>query len=557
MGQNQTRDTGKPCGALLNDKGGGAVAGTKATGRTIHIHVGPHKTGSTAIQHDLRDHGAKLSEQYGLTPVIAPCVNALAKGLIGEDEAEIDKNLGQLVKTCAGMSGDLLISCEDLAGDLPGRTGKRRIYPRLLGNLNRLRRAFPKDNVRFYFFLRAPDAWLRSAYVQLLKHRMKFRSFDGYLSFLNGTEGLWGDQITRVQERLGNMFVTLPYEEGPEFSASTALIATITGDPNPSALPPVAARPNTSPSDDIIALLEVANGSGASAGAVRAAKKSLLSGEKLPRTSQDDRRPDWPPVAKKPDWLAPELESLWKRTDVRAKWQLQPNLLPPMDCDLSEFRLRPVEASDEFPEGGRGRMENQTRILAYRFRRLPETCYLLGLTISYLRRNTGHEAHASHMFQRLWAEEYEVLLGVLPTRWLISAFQTFMDHGVNEDQRMIGSAAYFLANTLKLYEAERALDGLPPDQPYPSAVPTTKSGFWGLDRFRVGGSDLMLNTNALLLELAGRDDRAGRVVQEFMLRLKASNSAFSRMDQSRITHNVDIPQFANCWSFGDPPKLKG
>lgn len=199
-------------------------------------------------------------------------------------------------------------------------------------------------------------------------------------------------------------------------------------------------------------------------------------------------------------------------------------------------------------------MENQVRILAYRFRGKPEICFLLGLTISYLRRNTDCTAHAAQLFQRLWAEEHAVLLGVLPTRWLISTLQTFMDHGANEAQRLIGSAAFFLSNTLKLYEAERALDGLAPDGTYPSDVPTTKSGFAGLDRFRVGGTDLMVNTNALLLELASRDAVAGRVAQEFLLRMKKSHTAFSRMDQSRVALKVDIPQFANCWSFFDPPK---
>ena len=161
------------------------------------------------------------------------------------------------------------------------------------------------------------------------------------------------------------------------------------------------------------------------------------------------------------------------------------------------------------------------------------------------------------MFQRLWAEEYPVLLGLLPTRWLISTFQTFMGHGVNDEQRQIGAAGFFFSNTLKLYEAERALEGLPADATYPNLTPETKSGFKGLDRFRVGGTDLMLNTTALLLELAAREERAGRVMQEFLLRMKSYNTAFSRMDKTREQHGIDIPPFSDCWSFYEPPKLKG
>jgi hypothetical protein len=251
--------------------------------------------------------------------------------------------------------------------------------------------------------------------------------------------------------------------------------------------------------------------------------------------------------------LSPELARLWSRVEQRMQRQDQANLMPDADCDLVPYRTRIVEAPEALPDGGRARMENQARILAYRLRGLPETCHLLALAISYLRRNTDHTAHASTLFQRLWAEEHALLLGLLPTRWLVSAFQTFMEHGVNDAQRMIGAGGYFFANTLKLYEAERALDGLAPDATYPHAEPATKSGFAGLDRFRLGGTDLMLNTTATLLEIAARDATAGRVVQEFMLRLKASHSAFSRMDRSRIAHGIDVPQFADCWSFFEKP----
>jgi len=526
--------------------------------RIIHVHVGPHKTGSTAVQRDLADHGDRIARATGITPVRDQSLWDLAKALNRRDPEATEAMTKALVKRCSGETGDILLSCEDLAGELPGRAGNRQFYASLWGNLNHLRKAFPKDRLRVYFFLRDPDAWLRSAYVQILKHRTRFRSFDKYLEFLHGTERLWDKVIERPADRLGEAFITVPYEEGDGFSASHALLAVLAGDRADGVLPEHTARPNRSPSDAVIALLERANRSGASGGAVDTAKRVLLRAPDPSdaSTTTTEGRPAWPPQPVQPDWLSPELTALWSRVAARTPWQDQPNLMPPGDCDLAALRHVPVEGSDTLPEASRWQMPNQSEILKHRLRGQPMTCWLLGLVISYLRRNTGHEEHAAHLFQRLWAEEHEILLGFLETRWLISTFQTFMEHGISEDQRMIGGAAFLFTNTLKAYEAERALDGIPPDQTYPNEIPSVKSGFWGLDRYRVGGTDMLLNTLAHLLELAAREDRVGRVLQEFLLRMKRHHTAFSRMDQTRLAQDTDISQFEDCWSFFEPPKRK-
>ncbi|MFK7942113.1 MAG: hypothetical protein AB8B85_04235 [Paracoccaceae bacterium] len=525
--------------------------------RTIHIHVGPHKTGSTAIQHDLHAHRAKIAAALGITPIADPCIWSLAAAMNRQNEGDAERLLTEFTALCRRVRGDILVSCEDFAGELPGRTKDRRPYPRLWPALNRLRKAFPKDRVRFYFFTRDPDRWLRSSYAQLLKYRQKFKSFDGYMNYMKGLDGLWEQVTDRPRERLGEDFVVIPYEDREGFSASAALFEVLGGPGSASFLSPGAARPNSSPSEEVLRLLEEANKSGASNEAVQAAKLSIWDRKQHAKpVASALGRPPWPSRPARPEWLSKELEALWSRTAWRGSEQEQPNLMPALDSDLTILRGVPVEAEAELPDVGREKIENQARILAARFQKSPQTCYLLGLVISYLRRSTGHEEHASILFQRLWAEEYPVLLGFLPTRWLISTFQTFLDHGVNENQRAIGAAAFFMSNTLKLYEAERALDGLAADATYPNLLPATKSGFWGLDRFKVGGTDLMLNTNAHLLELAARDDRAGRVLQEFLLRMKRYHTAFSRMDQTRQEHDIDIPPFSNCWSFFEPPEIK-
>ena len=534
--------------------------------KTVHVHIGPHKTGSTAIQHQMRAHREELLQKHGFTYLDLPEIKAVAQALQAEDEAAAKDGLSAISAKIGGAPGDCLLSCEDWAGDLPGRSGRRRVYPRLWANIKVVRQALAEFDTRFYFFVRDPDTWIRSAYVQHLRFRHRFSRLEDFTKWLDDG-ALWDGVLARPRARLGEALVEVTYRTDADFSSEDALLSAVLGhparmpssaerrDPSSDAAPPGQVdRRNRSPSDETIRFLELVNASAASNEAKRTIKQQIHEDPASDPVSADRMTfPQWPPQAERPDWLAKGLAALWERVETRVSAQDQSNLLPDPLGDLRPLRTRLVDATDDFPEGGRGRMENQVDILRYRFRGLPETCLLNGLVISYLRRGTAHTEHAAYLFQRLWAEEFPVLLATLPTRWLISVFQTFMDHGANEAQRQIGTAAYFLTNTIKLYEAERAIEGLPPNADYPGIKPQTRTGFRGLDRFPVGGTDLLLNMNALMLELASRDAVAGRVVQEFYLRLKSAQTVFSRMDRNRIRHDVQNPQFANCWSFFEPP----
>ena len=67
---------------------------------------------------------------------------------------------------------------------------------------------------------------------------------------------------------------------------------------------------------------------------------------------------------------------------------------------------------------------------------------------------------------------------------------------------------------------------------------------------------MALNTTAHLLELAAREDRCGRVLQELLVRVKRNHTAFSRMDRTRARHGAHEDQFKNCWSFFEPVEWK-
>lgn len=521
--------------------------------KKVHVHLGPHKTGSSAIQRALKENANLLAARCGLTHIATPHIAKAAKMLNADRVFDAAGALETIADLCARAPGDCILSCEDLAGILPGTRRVRQVYPELWRNVAALDEALDAFDVRYYFFLRDPEDWIKSAYVQNLKHRQKFSKLEGFTDFLK-SDGLWDDVIAQTAQHLGARFVPVDYPSGEKKSAMQSFLAAIPGLRRTDVSAIKERQANVSPSDTEVFLMERINRSSASQEAKRVAKLSLLSRPKAPdAVTVAEENTDWFSVPEKPEALPKVLEPLWQRVEKRVRRQDQPNLMPDIDVDLRPLRTQIVEADGDLPDIGRGQMANQAEILVYRFRQQPEICFLLGLTVSYLRRDTPHTAHAAVLFQRLWAEEHELLLGLLPTRWLISSFQTFLDHGINGDQKIIGSGAYFYANMLKAYETERAFEDMPPDATYPHKLPQTKMGFSGLDRFKLGGSDLILNTNALLLEYSARDVVAGRVVREFMARAKAAHTIFSRMDQSRQAHDVNIQQFSNCWSFFDEP----
>ena len=204
------------------------------------------------------------------------------------------------------------------------------------------------------------------------------------------------------------------------------------------------------------------------------------------------------------------------------------------------------------PPVSRINIHDQSLILDYHFRGKSRLAKLTALTISYLRRDTIYTNKARHLFHRIWREHGPLLVNEFSTRWLISTLQTFLDHGESESQRIIGAAGHYYANMMKIYEGERSIEGHDQDATYRYSEPQTLNKFKGLDRYRVGGTDLLLNTNALAVDLAMRDDVAGLVLFELLLRVKESSNVFTRMDRTRKEKGIEEPGFLDTWSFFDP-----
>lgn len=512
--------------------------------------MGPHKTGSSSVQHFLQT--ASLSRgDIPVVPIFHKDV-ATAGRLIAKNETELAVEcLARLAKYIQSKQGDqFLLSSEDFSGELPGRSSKRRVYPRLFENIELINSVFYDYTCKFYFFRRAPESWLSSVYAQNIRFGRKFASKDEFLNVVR-TDELWDSTLQKCRNRLKEAFIEVGYDETDTFDAVTALMRHIN---SPEWSPPKELgklrRRKVSPKGADLELVERLNSAAGSTLAIARARSQVYAAVEVTETGSE------PEHSIESDMDASEgLAGLATRSATRVTKQDVPWLVPELQFPLTSLWQSVVSTNDiEFPQTTRATMEGQVRILRFRMRGLPEPCFILALLISYLRRDTLHTKKSWELFFRMWQLEYLNLLAFLPTRWLISSLQSFLDHGESSDQRLVGGSGYFFANTMKAYEAERAFVGLDAGAVYPNTSPSGKNGGVGLDRFDLGRSDLMVNTLSMLYELSLRDEPSGRVVRELLMRVKSGHTVFSRMDRSRIHHEIEPQGFVNCWSFFEDPR---
>jgi hypothetical protein len=513
--------------------------------RNVILHVGPHKTGSTAIQKWLQSNPEFLSRN-GVTFLHNSQTHKSAQLIAREHYTEAELALLEVSKQISSQpSHTVLLSQEDFSGDLPGRTRKKGIYSRLLRNLRTIRRALSPHSVTFVFFQRDATSWLRSCYHQYLVYRTQFHTFDEYQDSLGGGPD-WANILARANQELDQALVVLNYSSEPD--AGVRELLNVAGITDPS-LPSIPTLINQSPSEAQIKALEGINERSSFPKSAWFSKQLILRGWSPKRAVESDPRPK----AETGAIGALALPGLFERAKSRISPQESVDLLPDELCDLGGFLTRRLPEAVPEPSTSRHNMVDQSAILDYHFRGHSELSKLNALVISYLRRDTAHTEKAKRLFHRVWNEYGAHIVNELSTRWLISTMQTFLDHGVNEHQRLVGGCGYFYANMMKIYEGERAIEGLEQDAILSGSEPTTRSHFRGLDRYKIGGSDLLLNTNALALELSLRDEVAGLVLQEFMLRVKNSGNVFTRSDATRAVLRINVPGFEDTWAFFQDP----
>jgi hypothetical protein len=222
------------------------------------------------------------------------------------------------------------------------------------------------------------------------------------------------------------------------------------------------------------------------------------------------------------------LKERWQNT--AGKYTLVEDLLPDLSTiDLTSWKTHLVEAPDrDGTELRRQEIAEQKVLLQQQFSGQPELLFWHTLCISYLRRNTQVTAKANAIFRLMWEQESEFLLANLTPRWVVSALQTFFDHGVNEGERLAGLTGFLYGNLIKIYETERNTmrDKLPHN-----VLPRTfkNLGVPGLFGF-VPGDDILININALVYGVATLGGLASAPLLHLLQVIFNSDTIFSRCD---------------------------
>lgn len=202
----------------------------------IVVHAGFHKTGTTSIQSFLMGNGKHLWPHMAL--VMPARINEITKVAtlhsVFRDPLSLDE---YRYRMCAflrtldiGKKRHLCISSENLAGLIPGRSGKESYAgcPDLMAaTKDALREVFDPDiAITFYLSTRDPQSWLRSSYWQNLRASDLKMDFDAYAETYEAAAD-FAPILDQTQEALGTTpLLTRRMEDtvGMEFGPATPII---------------------------------------------------------------------------------------------------------------------------------------------------------------------------------------------------------------------------------------------------------------------------------------------------------------------------------------------
>lgn len=207
--------------------------------------------------------------------------------------------------------------------------------------------------------------------------------------------------------------------------------------------------------------------------------------------------------------------------------------LPPLDIDLQALAHQIVPEGEVQADGPISHYKRKLWQLRRELEGKSELAVLNANLIVHLRRATFPD-HAPALFRRLWAEQGNVLMQELSTRWLISSVITFGDFGETEAQRRIGLSLNVLFSLMKLYEFERMGSGLGPDELFRQKRKRGSRLPLGMLDFGLDGGGLDYNLLAPIWQAALDDLVVGPLACLLLDRLNADDSTlFRRLQRMR------------------------
>ncbi|MBU3029963.1 hypothetical protein [Paracoccus marinaquae] len=187
-----------------------AEAAQAKAGRRLIVHLGVHKTGSTAIQRHLHRNAAALARRLILrTPWPDQPMQALGRAAQqfslapgGDTRKALRIALEDVLETLPANDLPVILSHENLAGAPPGKGQEIRLYPALPRIAELIRQTAGGFEVDFVIYTRSMETWRASLWAQIVRSE----GYAGALAdFLTDTADLpgWDDLGHRMAEAVG------------------------------------------------------------------------------------------------------------------------------------------------------------------------------------------------------------------------------------------------------------------------------------------------------------------------------------------------------------------
>lgn len=235
------------------------------------------------------------------------------------------------------------------------------------------------------------------------------------------------------------------------------------------------------------------------------------------------------------------LGKLVSRTKYRFPLQPeQPDLLPDLDnFDTNAALQKLTDPTKGSLPPSRRAMQDQLELIRCGLAGRPELLLWHALSISYLRRQTRHTEKAKAIFFRIWDEQGHWLAENLNARWLVSALQTFADHGRSPSEAKCGAVGFLYGNMIKIYEVEIA-------SAYTRQETTgayRPSEVCGLFEFQPG-DDILVNINSHVFTAAIDAGGAGLALVRLLAIVKDGGTIFARTDSITLAKGQGFLSFS-------------
>lgn len=196
-------------------KAAGHQSGGVAPSRRLVVHLGLHKTGSTAIQRHLNRNADQLAGRLVLrTPQEGSPMRPLGRAALayslapGKDsEAALRDALAEVLAGLPANGLPVLLSHENLAGAMPGKGGETGLYPVLPQIVRLIREGAAGFDLAFVYYTRDMAAWRPSVWSQLVRTEGYRRDLSAFEAEIAGLPG-WDDLDRRLAHAAGDARLT-------------------------------------------------------------------------------------------------------------------------------------------------------------------------------------------------------------------------------------------------------------------------------------------------------------------------------------------------------------